>query len=257
MGPRLDGKVAIVTGAGKGIGRAAARVFAREGAKVVVADIDEAPGKAAAEDLAKSGAEAIFVKTDVRKNDSCVSTVDETIKRFGRIDILYSNAGVYPGARLEEMTEDAWDQVFAINMKGTMFMVKAVLPQMRKQKYGRIVLTSSITGPNTGFPGWSHYGATKAAMLGFMRSAALEVVKDNITINAVLPGNTMTDGMQGLGQEYIQSMIDAVPMGRLADPEDIANGVLFLASDEASYVTGQTLTVDGGQVLPESNLALV
>ncbi len=254
---RLEGKVAIVTGAGMGIGRAAARVFAREGAKVVVCDCDAAAGTAAVEELVNAGADAVFVETDVTNGDACVAAADEAVRRFGRIDVLYSNAGVYPDARLEDMTDEKWDKVFDINMKGTMHMVKAVLPQMRSQKYGRIVLTSSITGPNTGFPGWSHYGASKAAMLGFMRSAALEVVRDNITINAVLPGNTMTDGMKGLGEEYIRSMEEATPMGRLADPEDIANGVLYLASDEASYVTGQTLTIDGGQVLPESNLAMV
>jgi 3-oxoacyl-[acyl-carrier protein] reductase len=154
------------------------------------------------------------------------------------------------------MTEQKWDAIFAINVKGMLFMVQAVLPGMRERGNGSIVLTSSITGPVTGFPGWSHYGATKAAMLGFMRSAALELAKHAITVNAVLPGNVMSPGLEDLGEDYLATMTSAVPLGRLAEPEDIAYAALFLASDEARYITGQTIIVDGGQVLPESNQAI-
>ncbi len=154
------------------------------------------------------------------------------------------------------MTEEKWDAIFAVNVKGMLFMVQAVLPGMRERRRGSIVLTSSITGPVTGFPGWSHYGATKAAMLGFMHSAAIELAEHAITINAVLPGNVMSPGLEDMGEDYMRIMKESVPLGRLAEPEDIAYAALFLASDEARYITGQTLIVDGGQVLPESVLAL-
>ena len=169
----------------------------------------------------------------------------------GRVDILVSNAGIYPQAYLADMTEADWDRVFAINVKGMFFMVKAVLPGMRERNYGRIVLTSSVTGPVTGYPGWAHYGATKAAMLGFMRSAAIEVAQQGLTINAVMPGNIMTEGMDGMGQDYIDALAASIPMKKLGTPEDIGYAMLFLASDEASYITGQTIVVDGGQLLPE------
>jgi 3-oxoacyl-[acyl-carrier protein] reductase len=127
---------------------------------------------------------------------------------------------------------------------------------MRARRYGRIVLTSSVTGPVTGYPGWAHYGATKAAMLGFMRSAAIEVAQEGVTINAVLPGNILTSGLQGMGQDYLDELAASIPMKKLGTPEDIGNAMLFLASDEASYITGQTIIVDGGQLLPEGAAAV-
>ncbi len=253
---RLDHKTAVITGAAKGIGRGIAGVFAEEGANVVVVDVDEGAGAAAAEELRGTGAKAVFVKTDITDESSCAAAVKAAVDEFGRVDILCSNAGIYPSARLEEMTEEKWDGIFAVNVKGMLFMVQAVLPGMREQKKGSIVLTSSITGPVTGFPGWSHYGATKAAMLGFMHSAAIELAEHAITINAVLPGNVMSPGLTDMGEDYMRIMKESVPLGRLAEPEDIAYAALFLASDEARYITGQTLIVDGGQVLPESVVAL-
>ena len=178
------------------------------------------------------------------------------IERFGKLDILCGNAGVYPSALLEEMTEEDWDTVNGVNLKGTFLAVKACLSHMRQRNYGRIVLISSITGPITGFPGWSHYGATKAGMLGFMRTAAIELAKSNITINAVLPGNIRTESLDGLGDDYIRQMEKSIPLGKLGETEDVAGSVLFLASDEAKYVTGQSIVVDGGQILPESLMAL-
>src|SRR5262249_8104187 len=148
--------------------------------------------------------------------------------------------------------ESDWDQVQAVNLKGTFFAVKACASLMKKQNYGRIVLTSSITGPVTGYPGWAHYGATKAGMLGFMRTAAIELARHNITINAVLPGNIRTEGLIDLGADYLRRMEAAIPLGKLGEVEDVGYAALFLASDEARFITGQTLIVDGGQVLPES-----
>lgn len=256
MTDRMRDKVTIITGAAKGIGRGVARVFAAEGATLIVADIDADSGAATAAELSRMGATAESVQVDVTNRDSCDAAVQAVLERHGRVDVLISNAGVYPLSLLDQMTEAEWDEVFAINVKGMFFMVTAVLPGMRQRGSGRVVLTSSVTGPLTGYPGWAHYGATKAAMLGFMRSAAIEVARDGITINAVLPGNIMTEGVEELGQEHIDAMAAAIPMGKLGDPQDIGKAMLFLASDDAGYITGQTLVVDGGQLLPESAGAL-
>jgi 3-oxoacyl-[acyl-carrier protein] reductase len=256
MADRMSGKVALITGAAKGIGRGIAQVFAGEGATLVIADIDAVAGEAAAAQLAAGGASVEFVRVDVTDRDSCRKAVAVVLERHGRIDTLVSNAGIYPQAFLADMTEADWDGVFAINVKGMFFMVTAVLPGMREQGYGRVVLTSSVTGPLTGYPGWSHYGATKAAMLGFMRSAAIEVAQQGVTINAVMPGNILTPGMEGMGQEYIDDLAASIPMKKLGTPEDVGYAMLFLASDEAAYITGQTIVVDGGQVLPEGAGAL-
>ncbi len=251
LADRMHDKVTLITGAAKGIGRGIAHVFTAEDATLVIADIDVEAGEAAAAELAKGGSVAEFVKVDVTSEASCEAAVKSVLERYGRIDTLISNAGIYPQARVAEMTEADWDRIFAINVKGMFFMVKSVLPGMRARKHGRIVLTSSVTGPVTGYPGWAHYGATKAAMLGFMRSAAIEVAQEGVTINAVMPGNIMTEGMEGMGQEYIDNLAASIPMKKLGTPEDVGYAMLFLASDEASYITGQTIIVDGGQLLPE------
>ena len=175
---------------------------------------------------------------------------------FGGVDILCANAGISPSAALEEITASAWDDVFATNLKGMLFSIQACLPYLKQSAAGRIVLTSSITGPLTGYPGWAHYGATKAGMLGFMRSAALELAQFKITINAVLPGNILTEGLDDLGAEYLDSMTASIPLQRLGTVEEIGQAVAFLASEAAGYITGQTLVVDGGQTLPESLSAL-
>lgn len=253
---RMENKVVIVTGAAKGIGRGIARVFAAEGGKVAVVDLDEPAGRKTTAALQEAGGEAFFLQTDLTRWEQVERMAQAVAGRWGRIDVLIANAGIFPAARIEEMSEADWDRVLNINLKGMFFSVKAVLPWMRRQSAGRIVITSSITGPITGFPGWAHYGASKAGMLGFLRSAALEVAKDNITINAVLPGNILTEGLEGVGEDYMETMRKSIPLGKLGEPEDIAYAMLFLASDEARYITGQTLVVDGGQILPESILAL-
>jgi 3-oxoacyl-[acyl-carrier protein] reductase len=167
----------------------------------------------------------------------------------------FAEAG-FPAAKLDAMTEADFDLVIGTNLKGTFLSVAAVLPMMKARRSGRIVLTSSITGPITGYPGWSHYGASKAGQLGFMRTAAIELAPFGITMNAVMPGNIMTEGLDGMGQDYIDKMCGSIPMKRLGTVADIAAAALFFASDAAAYITGQTLVVDGGQVLPESLGAL-
>jgi len=248
--------VVIVTGAAKGIGKAIAGVFAAEGAKLLLVDLDDLAGAAAVEDLKEAGYEASFFEANVCRKADMDAMAAGAVHLYGRIDVLCSNAGVFPSARVEDMTEADWDKVHSVNLKGMFLAVKACLPQMIKQKHGRVVVTSSITGNVTGYPGWAHYGATKAGINGFIRTAAIEFAKHNITINCVEPGNIMTEGMDEVGDEYIRQTEASIPMGRLGEPEDIAYTMLFLASHEAKYITGQSIIVDGGQTLPESRLAV-
>lgn len=249
----LAGRSVIVTGASKGIGKGIARVFAKHGTKVLLASRDLAQAEAAAAEIGK-GASALAA--DVSREEDCARMARTAVERHGGIDIVCSNAGVFPAARLADMTASDWDQVLDINLKGTFLTIKACLPALKASGKGRIILTSSITGPITGYPGWSHYGASKAGQLGFLRSAAIELTPHNITVNAVLPGNIATEGVEALGPEYIARMTSAIPQKRLGSVEDVAYAALFLASDEAGFITGQTIVVDGGQVLPESHMAL-
>jgi 3-oxoacyl-[acyl-carrier protein] reductase len=247
----LTGRTVLVTGGTKGIGKGIAGVFAGAGADVVVVGRDRERGEAAAADL---GAE--YVAADVGRAEDCERMASETVERFGGIDVLCANAGVFPDTKLEDMSEADIDGIFATNVKGTILSVKACMPALERSGHGRVVMTSSITGPITGYPGWSHYGATKAAQLGFLRTAAIELAAKGITINAVMPGNIVSEGLDELGPEYRQKMESSIPQRKLGTVEDIGYAALFLATDEASYITGQTIVVDGGQVLPESMLAL-
>ena len=254
MGTRLKGKVAIVTGAGKGIGGGIARVFASEGAKVLVADVDEAWGMKTVNKIKEAGGEASYIKVDVSKKDDTERMARTAVERYGSIDILCNNAGIFTNmARIEEMTEADWDKILTVNLKGTFLTVKACLPQMLRQKYGRILVTSSTTGNRTAIIGLSHYAASKAGINGFIRNVAIELAEHNITVNGVEPGNILTEGMmEVVGEEYVRMNEAVIPMGRLGEPEDIGYAMTFLASDEAKYITGQTIIVDGGQILPES-----
>ncbi|HVI29284.1 3-oxoacyl-ACP reductase FabG [Hansschlegelia sp.] len=246
-------KAAIVTGGTKGIGKGIARGFSQAGYRVLVVSRNAAEADAVAAEI---GQEASGFAADVSDEASMEAMAAAALERFGAIDALCANAGIFPAAKLSEMTVADFDQVMSVNLKGTFLSVKAVLPAMKAAGRGRIVLTSSITGPITGYPGWSHYGASKAGQLGFMRTAAIELAPFGITVNSVLPGNIMTEGLDGLGQDYLDKMAASIPMKRLGSVDDIAAAALFFASDAAGYVTGQTIVVDGGQVLPESLGAL-
>jgi 3-oxoacyl-[acyl-carrier protein] reductase len=253
----MDGRSVIVTGGSKGIGKGIARVFARAGANVLVAARDEGTLKAAADDLrTESGGRIETVVADVAKVADCRLIADTAVERFGGIDVLCANAGIFPEKPLAELTEADVDEVFGCNVKGTMFAVQACLPALEASGHGRVIVTSSITGPITGFPGWSHYGASKAAQLGFLHTAAIELAPKRVTINAVMPGNIATEGLADMGEDYIRGMEAAIPQRRLGSVEDIGHAALFFATDEAGYITGQTIVVDGGQVLPESPAAL-
>jgi 3-oxoacyl-[acyl-carrier protein] reductase len=252
----IEGRSVIVTGASKGIGKGIARVFAGRGARVLIAARNLSQAEAAAAEIQSSGGLVSAVAVDVSKMEDNVRMAQTAIDRHGGIDILCCNAGIFPAAKLFDMSEADWDQVLDVNLKGTFLSVKACLPALKARGKGRIVVTSSITGPITGYPGWSHYGASKAGQLGFIRTAAIELAPLNITINAVLPGNILTEGVEALGPDYMAKMTSAIPARRLGSVEDIAYAALFLASDEAGFISGQTIVVDGGQVLPESHMAL-
>jgi 3-oxoacyl-[acyl-carrier protein] reductase len=217
----------------------------------VIVARDPATGEAAAAELG-----AAFVRADIAQAAECERMAAEAEQRFGGIDVLCANAGIFPDVKLADMTERDIDEIFAVNVKGTMLSVKACLPALERSGHGRVVITSSITGPITGFPGWSHYGATKAAQLGFLRTAAIELAPRGITINAVMPGNIETEGLAELGPDYRAAMEASIPQKKLGTVEDIGHAALFFASDEANYITGQTIVVDGGQVQPESLMAL-
>jgi 3-oxoacyl-[acyl-carrier protein] reductase len=253
MSDRMTGKSVIITGAAKGIGRGVAEVFAEEGADVVIADVDLDEAEAAAAAIRDGGGAAVAAHVDVTDPDSLEACVSDTVERTGGLDVLIHNAGIYPDVRLVDMSVEDWDQVHGVNLRGTFLAVKAVLPTMLEQGRGRIVITSSITGPRVGNPGLAHYSASKAGVNGFVKTAAIELARSGITINTVEPGNIMTPGMTDvLGADYIRDQERSIPMGKLGTPEDIAYAMLYLASDEAGYVTGQSIVVDGGQILPES-----
>jgi len=249
----IKGKSVIVTGGSKGIGRGIASVFARQGAKVTIAARNEDDLKKAASEME---GDVRYEICDVSDWDSVKAMVDSTAAAQGGLDIMCANAGAFPQTKMVDMDPTEWDQVLAVNLRSSFLCVKAAIPHFEKAGKGRVVLTSSITGPITGFPGWSHYGASKAGQLGFIKTAAMELSRYNTTINAVMPGNIYTEGLQDLGQEYLDTMAASIPLKRLGAVEDIGNAALFFASDEAGYITGQQIVIDGGQIIPESLEAL-
>lgn len=245
------GRTVIVTGAGSGIGKCAARIFAESGAKVLLVDLDAEKVAKVARELADTGHTVASTGTDVGQFAELERMAEKAVKEFGGIDVLCANAATFPGGTIEEISLEDWDRTINTNLKGAFMSVRACLPALKKSAAGRIILTSSITGPFTGVAGWSNYSASKAGQMGFLRSAALELAPLGITINAVMPGNVLTEGLIAQGEEYRERMTAAIPMGRLAQPEEIANTMLFLSTPEAGYITGQGIVIDGGQLLPE------
>jgi len=240
-------KVAIVTGGAMGIGLGIAKALAKEKCQVVVADINLSECQKAVRVLQKMGIKALAVKCDVSNKSQVNKLFTQTIKKFGQLDILVNNAGVYPFVSFAKMTEADWDRVMSINLKGVFFTCKQASKYMSNG--GRIINISSIASL-VGFEGLTHYCASKGAINSFVRALALELAPKNILVNAVAPGAIATPGVsKGSTEETIKQMTAVIPLARMGQPEDIAGTVVFLASDMSSYITGQTIVVDGGWVL--------
>jgi len=253
----LQGKVVIVTGAGQGIGEGIAKVFATAGAKVVVATRTRENGQQTVDNIIAAGGEALLIQADVGSREQVNSIVSETVVHYGQLDIVIHNAAVFPMVSLEELSDENLDHTLAVNLKASFWIAQASLPHFRTQGGGRLIYTSSVTGPRVAMPLTTHYAASKAGLNGFIRTASLELARENITVNGVEPGYILTQAMSLLaGEEGLKEMASQIPKGALGKPEDIANAMLFLASDEASYITGQTIVVDGGSTLPESPMVL-
>ena len=241
---RLKGKVALITGAGSGIGEATAIRFSEEGAKVVVNDVRLENANKVAEKIKANDGEAMVLKADISKKDEVEGMIEQVLERFGRLDILVNNAGINRDAFAKKMTEEEWDDVININLKGTFLCVQAALNAMSKQNYGRIINTSSIGA--MGNLGQANYAASKCGVIGLTKTLALECARYNINVNCVAPGATKTPMTAKIPGEIAEGIRKKIPLKRFAEPKEIANVHLFLASEEASYITGQVIFVDGG-----------
>jgi NAD(P)-dependent dehydrogenase (short-subunit alcohol dehydrogenase family) len=240
----LAGRVALVTGAGSGIGEATARRFAAEGAVVVVNDVDGDRARAVVTAIEKDGGRAAAVPADVTRRDAVERMVAGIVAEHGRLDVLINNAGINRDAMSHKMTEEQWDQVLAVNLKGTFLCAQAALPRMRERGWGRVVNTSSIG--SLGNIGQANYSASKAGVIGLTRTLALEYAKYGVTVNCVAPGAVMTPMLAGVPDQIREKITAGIPVGRIAEPREIAAVHAFLASDEAAFITGQVIFVDGG-----------
>ena len=243
----LNGKIAIVTGAGHGIGKEIALNLARSGAEVVVTDVSDKIFEVGKE-IESVGSKAFPVKCDVTDAKEAVAIEDKVLGKYERIDILVNNAGIYPQKPFLEMTNEDWNKVIGINLNGAFHCTKAVIPKMVEQKYGKIINIASIAGAVIGYMNLAHYSASKAGIVGFTKSLALEMAQYKININAIAPGPIDIGGIP-TGSEMVQQIIKTIPIGRMGLPIDIANLVLFLASDESSFITGQCIVCDGGSTI--------
>lgn len=248
----LQGKVAIITGASSGIGRASALLFAQEGAKVVLADIQDEPGEQVAQQIRENGGEALYVHTDVTKPGDAQRLVETTVEAYGRIDVLFNNAGIAVFKAAAETTEDEWDRVLGVNLKGVWLCSKSAIPQLQRQGGGVIINTASVHSQATGLK-IAAYAASKGGVLQLTKSMALDYARDNIRVNCLFPGAIETPLMRSNlravnpneAEEY-QKTAAHEPLGRVGQPEEIAKAAVFLASDYATFVTGAPLIVDGG-----------
>lgn len=244
---RLENKVAIITGAGSGIGKASAKLFAKEGAKVVVADLNEEGGQQTVSEIKDGGGEAIFVKTDVSKAEDIDAMVLKCVETYGELDILFNNAGVVSMGKIDATTEEDWQKVIDVDLKGVFLGCKRAIPEMEKVGKGKIISTASIAGL-VGFDGVAAYCAAKGGVVNLTRELALECAPKKINVNAIAPGVIETAMTKDILADPTQKagMQAGTPYPRLGEPEDIAYAALYLASDESDFVTGHTLVVDGG-----------
>ncbi len=244
----LEDKIAIVTGSARGIGLSIATLLASLGASVVVSDLDQKAAEEAAATLQSNGRNVLAVSANVAVSDDVKRLVAETVSAWGRVDILVNNAGITRDGLFLRMKEEDWDAVMAVNLKGAYHGIKAVLPLMTKQRWGRIISISSIAGV-AGNPGQANYSASKAALIGLTKTLAREYAARGITVNAVAPGFIDTAMTAPLSVEVRENLLKSIPLGRLGTPDDIAHAVAFLASDQAGYLTGQVLNVNGGMYM--------
>ena len=245
---RLENKVALISGGARGMGAVEAKLFAKEGAKVVIADVLEDEGKQTEAEIIEAGGQCLSVKLDVTSEETWVQAVSATVTRFGKLDILVNNAGIFPLGNVEETTVETWDRVMAINGKGVFLGTKAAIPEMRKAGGGSIINLSSVAGL-IGSARAAAYGATKGAVRIFTKSTAVQYAKDGIRANSIHPGiidTPMTAPTILTDESSRQAQMARTPLGRLGQSEDVAYGVLFLASDESSFMTGSELVIDGG-----------
>jgi NAD(P)-dependent dehydrogenase (short-subunit alcohol dehydrogenase family) len=241
---RLRDKIALVTGAASGIGAATARRFAREGAVVAINDAKPEGLEAVAGEIRAAGAKVLVLPGDVTKKADCERIVQDVTRTFGRLDILINNAGINRDAMAAKMTEEQWDAVLSVNLKGTFLCAQAALPGMRERAWGRVVNTSSIG--SLGNIGQANYAASKAGVIGLTKTLALEYAKYGVTVNAIAPGPVMTAMLAGVPDAIRERIIAQVPVGRIASPDEIAGVHVFLASDDAAFITGQVIFADGG-----------
>ena len=240
----------VVVGGSRGIGQAVVERFLRNGDRVLSIS-RSVPGGG------QHPPGVTYASVDLAGETAPQQVIEAAAKHLGGIDVLCLVAGIFPSCPLAEMTREAVDDVFAVNLTSQILTVAKAVPMLRESVAPRVVLMSSITGPVTGYPGWSHYGATKAGQLGFMRTAALELAPYQITVNAVAPGSVATEALADMGEDYLEAATSVIPLGRLAATADIAEAVFFFASPAAGYITGQCLAVDGGQTLPETPEAVL
>jgi NAD(P)-dependent dehydrogenase (short-subunit alcohol dehydrogenase family) len=245
----FNGETAIITGGAQGIGKAIAEEFAREGAFPVIFDISEKKGSAAAEEIRASGHDAMFVRCDVSSAKDITRAVAETGEKRNTIDILVNNAGILHSTPVEEITEEEWDRMMAVNLKSVFFMVQQVLPYMKAQHKGRVVNISSLAGRMGGFANGLGYTATKAGIIGLTYGFARRLAPFGVTVNAIAPGTTETDILKAFTPERIRELSDSVPIKRLGKPQDIANAAVFMASDKASFMTGAVVDINGGMFM--------
>lgn len=245
---RLENKVALITGGGSGIGREAALLFAKEGAKVVVADVNEKGGEETAAEIKKNGGDGFFAKLDVTNRVQSKQVVEESLGRYGRIDVLINNAAITQDALVTKMTEEQWEKVINVDLKGVFNCIQASVEVMLNQGNGTIINTSSIVGVN-GNIGQVNYAAAKAGLIGVTKTLAKELGKKGIRVNAVAPGFIMTPMTMNVPEKILETMKEKTPLRRLGEARDVAYAYLYLASDEAKFVNGAVLCVDGGLVI--------
>jgi 3-oxoacyl-(acyl-carrier-protein) reductase len=244
---RLKDKIAVVTGAGRGLGKGIALKLAREGAKIAVCDVFEEKAQAVAAEIEKAGGRAIAVKADIANKPDVEAMFATAVSQFGPIDILVNNAGINRDGVLHKMTDENWDKVIAVNLTGTFYCLRLAAQQMRERGYGRIVNVASMSW--LGNFGQANYAASKAGVVGLTKTAARELARKGITVNAVCPGFIDTEMTRGVPENIWEMMVDKIWSGKVGSPEDVGNVVAFLASDEASYVTGEVINVSGGMTL--------